>query len=176
MFWFLFAAFFAQGTSFAQSSYSEKAENYLSPFKKELMQTMKQTLEQKGAVAAVETCRLKAPEILVKNLAQLKKDEIEIGRTSDKLRNPKNYPRAWVEKYLTEFKDGKRKEALIVEINDKRIGHLSPIVIQPLCLNCHGQNIDQKVQKVITENYPKDQATNYKIGDFRGLFWVEMNR
>ena len=106
----------------------------------------------------------------------LKKNQIEIGRTSDKLRNHENAPRPWVVKYLSEFKEGQRKGPVVVEINENRIGYLAPIGIQPLCLKCHGEKIDRKVQKIIAENYPKDQAINYKISDFRGLFWVEMNR
>lgn len=177
MIWFFVAALCAQEPFVAQKQNDmQRAENYLNPFKTELMQTMKQAVEKKGAAAAVDTCHLQAPAILNKNLDLLKKDHVEMGRTSDKLRNTQNVPRPWVVKYLAEFIKGSRKDALVVEIDDKRVGYLAPIGIQPLCLNCHGQKIDQKVQQVITENYPKDQATNYKIGDFRGLFWVEMNR
>ncbi|PIP94138.1 MAG: hypothetical protein COW00_07990 [Bdellovibrio sp. CG12_big_fil_rev_8_21_14_0_65_39_13] len=177
MIWFLVSVLFAQGPTLTEEqAYSKKAESYLNPFKKELMMVLKKTVETKGTIAAVNTCHLQAPKILEKHLEHLKKNQIEIGRTSDKLRNHENAPRPWVVKYLSEFKEGQRKGPVVVEINENRIGYLAPIGIQPLCLKCHGEKIDRKVQKIIAENYPKDQAINYKIGDFRGLFWVEMNR
>ncbi|GAB4014524.1 MAG: hypothetical protein Fur0010_12760 [Bdellovibrio sp.] len=162
-------------TSEASKNYEERAKNYLAPFKKELMSTLQTTMKEKGAVAAVQVCNEKAPSILQSKLNQLKKDGVEFGRTTHKLRNSDNAPRPWVQSYLEKFISGELKSAFVVKISEKRIGYLEPIMIQPACLNCHGEKIAPEVESILSQKYPNDQARGFKVGDFRGLFWLEMN-
>jgi hypothetical protein len=44
-----------------------------------------------------------------------------------------------------------------------------------MCLQCHGANIAPPVAAKLAELYPEDQATGFAAGDFRGLFWVELD-
>ena len=53
------------------------------------------------------------------------------------------------------------------------MGYVEPIVMQPMCLTCHGESLAPEIAARISEVYPDDQATGFKVGDFRGVFWVE---
>jgi len=148
----------------------DEGKKTLMPFKKELMGTLMGTMKKSGPVAAVEVCHLQAIPITKKHGAAV----IGMGRTSHKLRNPKNAPRAWVRPYLEQFKLGKKKKALTLRLRDGHTGYLEPIYIQAKCLVCHGENISKSVAAVLKKNYPYDQAKGFKVGDFRGLFWLEV--
>lgn len=156
-------------------AYLESAQKILMPFKKELMGTLQKTMKEKGVPAAVDKCHLDAPQILLSKLEEVKSKNIEFGRTTHQLRNPKNAPKEWVQKYMGQFVSGERREAMVVKINDHRVGYLEPIFIQPACLNCHGEKIAPEVDVLLSKKYPKDQARGFKLGEFRGLFWLEMN-
>ena len=45
--------------------------------------------------------------------------------------------------------------------------------MQPLCLTCHGTELDPAIAAQIAASYPADEATGFAAGDFRGVFWVE---
>lgn len=53
---------------------------------------------------------------------------------------------------------------------------LKPIVIQGVCLSCHGSDaqIPAPVKKQIASSYSKDLATGYKAGELRGAFSVRI--
>ena len=53
------------------------------------------------------------------------------------------------------------------------MGYVEPIMVQPMCLVCHGEALQPGVAAQIDERYPEDRATGFKAGDFRGVFWVE---
>ena len=53
------------------------------------------------------------------------------------------------------------------------MGYAEPIIVQPMCLACHGESLAPEIAAKISEAYPDDQATGFKVGDFRGVFWVE---
>ncbi len=164
----LCSLFVSQGT-WAESS-SVNPKEVLKPLKKDLMKSLSGKLKKDGPVAALKFCHLKAMPITKKH----QNFKGTLGRTSHKLRNPKNAPKDWVKPYLAEFVSGKRKDSLTIKLEDGKHGYLEPIRInQPACLKCHGENISPKVQETLSQLYPKDQATGFKMGDFRGLFWVE---
>jgi len=52
-----------------------------------------------------------------------------------------------------------------------------PIMLQPICLNCHGpeEQLLPELKTTLDELYPEDQARNFKVGDLRGVFRVEMD-
>jgi len=60
-----------------------------------------------------------------------------------------------------------------IALGDGRTGYAEPIIVQPMCLTCHGSELDAGVAEQIAELYPEDQATGFSAGDFRGVFWVE---
>jgi hypothetical protein len=60
-----------------------------------------------------------------------------------------------------------------VPLPDSRLGYVEPILVQPLCLTCHGDPLAPDIAARIDELYPEDRAVGYEIGDLRGVFWIE---
>lgn len=159
--------------SLISSSYAltvKEAGELLRPLKMDLMGTLKSKLSEHGSVAALESCHLQAGPITQKYAKKV----VGMGRTSHKLRNPKNGPKDWVRPYLDEFVSGKRKEAVLVKLPNGHQGYLEPIGIKPMCLLCHGEKVAPTLDKKIKELYPEDKARGFRSGDFRGLFWLEL--
>ena len=153
-----------------QQSLMDRGAGYLQPLKAQLQSELKAGMA-KGVGAAIEVCRVRAPEIA----ADLQSDEVEMGRTSHRLRNPGNATRPWIEPLLADYlADPENARPQIVRLGDGRVGYLEPIVTQPLCLACHGSTIAQPVREKIEELYPSDRALGFETGDIRGVFWVEM--
>jgi hypothetical protein len=53
---------------------------------------------------------------------------------------------------------------------------IAPIPTQPLCLTCHGDpaTFSPELKEALAVHYPNDQATGFKAGDLRGVFWAEV--
>lgn len=150
-----------------------EARAALTPLKTELMGKLAAALKEGGPVHAIEVCRLEAPAIAAD---AGEKSGIELGRTSHKLRNPTNAPRPWVKPILDELVASPPEPGSFrtVSLEDGRLGYLEPIFVNPLCLQCHGEEIAPKVRTALREKYPEDQATGFAPGAFRGLFWAEV--
>ena len=141
----------------------------LAPFKSSLMQALSAGMEE-GPAAAIDVCSVKAPRIA----DELSVDGVRMGRSSHKLRNPKNAPPDWLVPVLASYTAGEAEpQPATIEIAADRHGYVEPIITQPLCLTCHGSNLDAGVAASIAERYPEDRATGFEAGDLRGVFWVE---
>ncbi|WP_034732591.1 DUF3365 domain-containing protein [Bacteriovorax sp. Seq25_V] len=128
---------------------------------------------KKSPTEALETCHLEASTITNSHTNA----EIKIGRVSAKNRNPNNMPKKWMENYISDFQTKKIKSPYIaVDIDSKHRGLLMPIATMPMCLKCHGDNIEADLYKEITKRYPNDKATGFKTGDIRGYFWAEYEK
>lgn len=145
----------------------KEAQEVLMPFKKELMKTLKTSFKNGGVAGAVDKCHVEAPKIAVRHSSKT----YEIGRTSNKFRNPNNRPEKWMEGVLSDYERSKSKEGRIV-VQDGASYYVEPIYVKGLCLNCHG-NLSERTQKLISSKYPEDKAHGYKINDFRGVFWLK---
>ena len=156
----------------SEAQWKEAGAEAVIPFKKSLKQALVAGLED-GPVAAVSACRLEAPR-----LAEAQsKGAIKVGRASGKLRNPSNAPKPWMKPFLQVYRaDPERREPGVVLIDDKTVGYVEPIFVQPLCVTCHGAELAPDLKSKIGELYPDDQAIGYEPGDFRGVFWVELPR
>jgi hypothetical protein len=122
---------------------------------------------KKDLKTALPGCRIK----------NLRFDEMKVGRTSHRLRNPENAPPEWTKPYLSKFSKAKRADIpkhVLTKIGPHRYGYIEPVFVEPICLNCHGRGVEKDVQEAIRETYPKDQALNFEVGDFRGLLWLEI--
>ena len=64
---------------------------------------------------------------------------------------------------------------LTVELAGGGLGYVEPIRIKPPCLACHGASLAPATADELAERYPEDQATGYKLGELRGLFWAEVH-
>lgn len=126
-----------------------------------------------GPRGAVDVCRDEAQAIT----AAVEKDRgIAVGRTSHRLRNPRNAPRSWARPYV-EAGAGKKAadaRAVTVDLGD-RVGVLRPIPAGGVCTTCHGppERIAPELLRTIRAAYPEDRATGFAEGDLRGFFWAE---
>jgi len=141
----------------------------LTPFKQDLQQALKSGLAE-GPAAAIQVCRVKAPGIA----DALSTGGVRMGRSSHKLRNPDNTAPDWVGPIMQAYLDDpSSRKAQAVALADNRWGYVEPIIVQPLCLTCHGSELAPAVSEQIAELYPDDQATGFEAGDLRGVFWLE---
>jgi len=139
------------------------------PFKQALQQTLMSGLKQ-GPEQAISACQLQAPAIA----GALSVDGIIVGRSSDRLRNPSNTSPGWVRPVLKDWlASSARRDPQVVVLADDRVGYVEPILLKPLCLTCHGNNLSASIASRINELYPDDRAVGYEAGDFRGVFWIE---
>lgn len=136
-----------------------------------LQNELKSAVSEQSFSGAVEFCRDRAPEI-AREVADDK--DVNIGRTSHRLRNPDNHPPAWAKAAV------ERKEAQTYTYRgpDRQLGYLRPIKLKGLCVNCHGSRdqLAPDVPEMLDKHYPEDRATGFEVGDLRGWFWVEVPR
>jgi hypothetical protein len=132
--------------------------------KKELRSAM-----QKSTEHALSKCSLKAMPLT----EEISKQGIEVGRVSLKNRNPKNKPQDWMLKTIEAYHQKKITDPYtVVQIDNEKHGILRPITTMPVCLKCHGSNIDEKLKFKLNILYPADKATGYKNGEIRGFFYA----
>ena len=146
---------------------AERGAELLAPFKANLKKELVTSM-QSGVDEAIAACNTAAPAIA----ESLSVDGVQMGRSSHKLRNPENAAPAWVATVIEDYLEGKT-QPISVTFDDGRRGYVEPIMTQPLCLTCHGQELQPDVKEKLAQLYPEDQATGFAEGDFRGVFWVE---
>lgn len=142
--------------------------------------TLKTALEtavsEDGPASAVEMCQVQAPAIAA---SMADKSGWDVGRTSQKRRNPNNEPDPWEQRVLANFEARKAageevKSMTYSEVvrvdGEKRFRFMKAIPVGGVCLACHGDAIAPDVAAAIDEAYPTDQATGYQLGDLRGAF------
>lgn len=129
-----------------------------------------------GVPAAIEVCHTEAPTLA----AGLARDGVIVGRATRKPRNPKNVAAGWRVDAIVHFEElqssGSPMEgaSFARRLPDGRIAYAEPLVIQSLCLACHGTTLAPEVQQTLAAKYPEDRATGYQLGDLRGVAWVEL--
>ncbi|MCB0707602.1 MAG: DUF3365 domain-containing protein [Saprospiraceae bacterium] len=141
-----------------------------------LSSKLQQEMAAGGVSGAVQYCRLAAYP-LVDSLSKVY--QATIRRTSLKVRNPLDAPteseRVQLNSYQQLHQNGQPLEALIQPISETEIAYYAPILVNDLCLKCHGQP-DETLRAVdyakIQELYPGDKATGYVAGDLRGMWSI----
>ncbi len=154
--------------SLLQRSSEAKIANFMYDLKWELVQSM----QSGGPINAIDVCSESAPEIAMKNAAT----GWDISRVTDKSRNPNNLADSLELTILDRFQKMDSLPNSIYIWKDSTYYHFKPIIIGEVCLNCHGskdQLTDGLAEKLF-EMYPEDKALDYKVGDFRGMFVVEI--
>lgn len=149
---------------------------------KQLGGALKQEMAKGGPAAAVKVCTQLAPEIA----GRISRERgWRVTRVSDKVRNPLlGMPDAWEQTVLADFRTRAAKgEALdqttyaevVEEPQGKYFRFMKAIGIKPVCLACHGQEdqIAPEIRATLAENYPKDQATGYSVGELRGAVSIK---
>jgi len=139
------------------------------------------TMQSSGPDAAIAVCNLEAINI-TEDISN--KNNLEVGRTSLKIRNLANKPDAWESKQLEWFKSQQAsgidvktlEKSEIVKENGKKIfRYMKAIPIQEPCMLCHGEVLSSAVKEKIIDLYPQDQATGYTLGQIRGAFTIKIS-
>lgn len=146
---------------------AQRGAAILAPFKRDLQAALKAGLAE-GPVAAIDVCRIQAPALAAANSA----GDVSVGRSSHRLRNPANAPAPWMEEVLADYLAGAPQEPRVVHLDDGTIGYAEPIVTQPPCVTCHGESLAPALQQTLARLYPQDQATGFRVGELRGIFWA----
>jgi hypothetical protein len=151
-----------------------KAEQAMNELQQALLAKLKTTMESGGPAAAVEVCRTEARAI-AETVAR--KQGIELGRTSHRVRNPANAPRPWA-RAIVEGSAGVKSAAERIRVVDlgERVGVLRPIGTADMCIRCHGAEGDVRrtLGAALAAAYPQDRATGFSPGDLRGWMWAEV--
>ncbi len=162
----------AAGMAGAEGSDAARGAELLAPFKRDLQAALRDGLAQ-GPVEAVAACQIRAPEITNART----RDDVRVGRTSHRLRNPANVGPGWVAPILAGYRsDASDRAPRSVALPGNRAGYVEPIVTQPLCLTCHGNDVAPEIASRIEQLYPSDRAVGFDVGDLRGVFWTEFPR
>jgi hypothetical protein len=128
-----------------------------------------------GAVDAIAVCSLEAPQISTRLSAD---SEARVARTALKVRNPANTADAAARGVLETFRAELAADATKIPEHfeaaaDGTARYMRAIVMQPLCLVCHGAAVAPDVRTAVSRLYPADEATGFAVGDLRGAFVVE---
>ncbi len=144
--------------------------------------TLRNTLMRKilsdGVAGAVRFCQVSAGDLT----ATYTNEDLEITRTSIRYRNHSNKPDSLTESILEKMQAEKDKgvqPASLVLRDDNGVVHFyKPILMQAMCLNCHGSvpgQVQPDVLKVIDSLYPGDLARQYKEGELRGAWHIRFS-
>ena len=110
-------------------------------------------------------------------------DSVIVRRTALRFRNPNNSPTSLERSILLTMSNQMKTEKIpdtkiIRSDSTKEVHFFKPILMQPLCLNCHGipgEQIQNSTLTKIQQFYPSDQAVGYKEGDLRGVWHIIFN-
>jgi len=164
------ALLLAAATTADDAAWLARGAATVAPLKRDLLSALQDALARGGPEEAIDVCRLRAPEIA----ARASGPGVRVGRTSDRLRNPANAPAPWMRPLLEAYRaDPQDRAPRVVRLPDGRVGYAEPIVVQPLCLACHGEALTPALRARLAARYPEDRATGYRAGDFRGLVYAE---
>lgn len=144
-----------------------------------LRNTLLKAVGEKGFAGAVSFCNTEALSLT----NTFTRDGISLRRTSDKIRNPLNkaHQMEWevLNEYLQLKKDKKELNPVLKKDAAGNHHYFKPILMQALCLNCHGEKqtqIKPGTWDVLQQNYPSDAAFDYKEGDLRGIWHVVFSK
>ncbi|KAF0128903.1 MAG: hypothetical protein FD155_2914 [Bacteroidetes bacterium] len=133
-------------------------------------------IESEGVPHALQFCNIKAIP-LTDSLANAY--QVDVSRVSIKNRNDVNKADSLDLVFLELMQQNlilhKKTSDTIVMIADGALTYMSPIIIAPPCLQCHGiPEVDIKLEnlQLISTLYPNDKATGYQLGELRGMWKI----
>ncbi|MCK5696690.1 MAG: DUF3365 domain-containing protein [Gammaproteobacteria bacterium] len=157
-----------------QEELVQESHQIIQKFAKTLKGELKAGMKKGGPVNAIQVCNEKALQI---GTTVSEENGVKLSRTSLKLRNQDNTPKAWEKTVLEQFNErhskgesAKKMEfSEIVEVDgQKQYRYMKAMGVSKTCLNCHGSGLLPAVQEKITSLYPEDKAVGYDVGDIRG--------
>lgn len=145
-----------------------------------LLANVGKAMQNGGPKNAVSFCNLKASAI-VDSLSHAY--NCEISRVSAKNRNPQNALQSKTDEDIWSFFSSLTSETFpgdTLIASKGEIIYYKPIKIgMTACLKCHGvpgQDIDNDTYAELQKLYPDDLATDYHLGDFRGLWKIRFQK
>lgn len=139
-----------------------------------LIARLRAEMQRGGPKAAVSVCRDSAQAITARIA---RRQGLLLGRTSHRLRNPADAPRAWARATVVGAAGSKSAaESLRVFDLGDSIGVLRPIGTASMCSSCHGpaETVRAAIGSVLEEAYPKDEAVGFATGELRGFMWAQV--
>ena len=150
------------------------AQQAMNTLQQALVAKLMAAMKTGGPAAAVTVCRDEAAAI-AEGVAR--ENNLAIGRTSHRLRNPANAARPWA-RSIVEASAGAKASAERLRVMDlgDRVGVLRPIGTIDMCTRCHGgaKAVQQSIGTELAAAYPQDRATGFSAGDLRGWMWAEV--
>lgn len=174
----------ASNTDSDHSLKTQEARMHAKALSAALQAKLKQAIQSGGLEEGVNACHLVAEPIAT----ALSVEGWTVGRTTLKVRNPKNSPDAWEKTQLTMFAEQLAKsvelsnesgetpmsraplEVTYFDKESNKFRYMMAIETKSVCTACHGSDISPTVKEVIDKHYPNDQATGFDIGSLRGAF------
>jgi len=152
-----------------------RSRQIVTTFQQELGARLTAALAAGGPVEAIAVCNLEAPQISARLSAD---SEARVARTALKVRSPANTAVAAARAVLEAFRSELAADATKIPEHfetwaDGTARYMRAIVMQPLCIVCHGAAVDPEVRAAVSRLYPADEATGFAVGDLRGAFVVE---
>ncbi|MCU0370759.1 MAG: DUF3365 domain-containing protein [Bacteroidales bacterium] len=136
-------------------------------------------INEGGVQNAVGYCHVQASP-LIDSLSKV--HQAKISRVSDRYRNPQNKPGELdlevIHAYQKQLAEGSELQPHLEVTADEVIFYSPILILNPLCLNCHGEpgtTLEQANLDFIRSKYPDDRATGYKLGDLRGVWKIMMS-
>jgi hypothetical protein len=154
----------------------ENGMMHIDAFMGSMQPTLKGLLKSdKTHVTAMGACTSMAPEMINDYNRQI--TGTTLRRTALKYRNPKNKPDKADRMVMDEFIDKKSFKPMVVEL-DTEYRVYKPLKVKQACLLCHGarNDISPELVKMIDRTYPKDMATGFELGEFRGAVVAEIKK
>jgi len=135
-------------------------------------------MQEGGPINAVEFCSTAAAELTAGVASE---QGLDVKRTTLRYRNPANAPDQAETEALRHFESalvetGALPGPWVQKVGRDEYRYYRPLTVAPPCLKCHGtaEEIDPAVQAILAERYPDDLATDYSVGDFRGVVRVSI--
>ena len=151
-------------------------------FMTELKGELKTAIRGGGTVKTISVCRKTAPELAARYSLT---PGVQVGRTSERCRNPENRPDSWEKDGLVllekrrlqgETLAGMEYWQVVEEEGKRSFRYLRAIPAGSLCLRCHGEKIGSKLKKALRRIYPEDQAVGFRLGELRGAFTITLSQ
>ena len=135
-------------------------------------------IQHGGTASAMEFCSTSASALTA---GVAREQDLDIKRTSLRYRNPANAPDQAETEALKYFESvlaetGALPPEWVQKAGRDEYRYYRPLTVGPPCLQCHGtrDEIDPAVRTILDERYPDDLATDYAVGDFRGVVRVSI--
>lgn len=144
-----------------------------------LKSTLNTKVKEGGLAHAATFCSTNASS-LAKEVSKTLDEGIKLKRITDKPRNLNS--QASKEQLLvfdeikSKLQNGEKIDMLVKQKSSNHYQVYKPILVSSKCLNCHGNNQKRNPEayEIISKKYPNDKAIDYKSGDFRGAFLVDI--